>query len=82
MRDDPWNETLTEQTVTYHIEIEGRVVLVENVPARVNVETGERHFSPRNGRTVAASGVGTMSTGSCDRNPSIRVRDVDLTQPA
>ena len=46
MRDDPWNETLTEQTVTYHIEIEGRLVLVENVPARVNVETGERHYSP------------------------------------
>lgn len=40
MRDEPWNETLTEQTVTYHIEIEGRLVLVENVPARVNVETG------------------------------------------
>ena len=46
MRDEPWNETLTEQTVTYHLEIEGRLVLVENVPARVNVETGERQFSP------------------------------------
>ena len=45
-RDETWNETLIEQTVTYHIEIEGRLVLVENVPARVNVETGERHFSP------------------------------------
>ena len=46
MRDEPWNETLTEQTVTYLIEIEGRLVLVENVPARVNVGTGERHYSP------------------------------------
>ena len=45
-REEPWNETMIEQTVTYHIEMEGRVVLVENVPARVNVETGERHFSP------------------------------------
>ena len=47
-RGDPRNETLVEQTVTYHIEMEGRLVLVdgENVPARVNVETGERHFSP------------------------------------
>ena len=41
-----WNETLIEQTVTYHIEIDGRLLLVENVPARVNVETGERYFAP------------------------------------
>ena len=40
-----WNEPLVEQTVTYHIEIDGRLLLVENVPARVNVETGERYFS-------------------------------------
>ena len=41
-----WNEPLIEQTVTYHIEIGGRFLLVENVPARVNVETGERYFAP------------------------------------
>ena len=41
-----WNEPLVEQTVTYHIEIDGRLLLVENVPARVNVETGERYFAP------------------------------------
>ena len=41
-----WNETLVEQTVNYHIEIDGRHQLVENVPARVNVETGERYFAP------------------------------------
>ena len=35
-----WNEPLVEQNVTYHIEIDGRLVLIENVPARVNVETG------------------------------------------
>ena len=46
VRGDPRNEVLTEQTVTYHIEIEERLLLVENVPARVNIETGERHFSP------------------------------------
>ena len=40
-----WNETLVEQSVTYHIEIDGRLLLVENVPARVNVETGERYFA-------------------------------------
>ena len=44
--DTVWNETLIEQTVTYPIEIDGRLLLVENVPARVNVETGERYFAP------------------------------------
>ncbi len=39
-------EPLVEQKVTYHFEIDGRLVLIENVPARVNVETGERYFAP------------------------------------
>ena len=40
-----WNETLVEQSVIYHIEVDGRLLLVESVPARVNVETGERYFA-------------------------------------
>ena len=47
MSDDRrWNETLVEEKVTYHIELEGRLILVKDVPARVNFETGEKHFSP------------------------------------
>ena len=46
MPDDAvWNEPQVEQTVTYHIEIDGQLMLIENVPARVNVETGERYFA-------------------------------------
>ena len=30
----------------YSLELEGRFILVENVPARVNAETGERFFAP------------------------------------
>ena len=41
-----WNQTLVEQRVRYSIEVDGRFVIIENVPARVNVETGERYFSP------------------------------------
>ena len=41
-----WNETLVDRRVTYHVEIDGRLFVIENVPARVNVETGENHFSP------------------------------------
>ena len=40
--DTEWNEPLVEQTVTYHIEVDGRLLLIENVPARVNIEAGER----------------------------------------
>ena len=38
------NETFTDELVTYTFEVEGRFVMVENVPARVCRETGERLF--------------------------------------
>jgi len=46
MKNEVWQETLTAQKVTYSLEIDGRFVLIENVPAQVNVETGERLFAP------------------------------------
>lgn len=39
-------ELLVEQRVRYTMEIDGHIVIVENVPARVDMETGERYFSP------------------------------------
>ena len=42
-----WNEILVEQKVTYTLEMDGKFFLIENVPARVNVETGEQYFSPK-----------------------------------
>jgi YgiT-type zinc finger domain-containing protein len=39
-------ETLVEQNVTYTLEVDGRLYVIENVPARVNIETGEQYFSP------------------------------------
>ncbi|WP_124972664.1 YgiT-type zinc finger protein [Aphanothece sacrum] len=39
-------ETLIEQEVTYTLEINGKFFIMENVPARVCVETGERFFAP------------------------------------
>lgn len=41
-----WNEPLVERKVTYTLEINGKLIVVENVPARVNLETGEQLFSP------------------------------------
>lgn len=39
-------ENLFEQRVTYTLEVGGRLFVVENVPARVDQETGEQFFSP------------------------------------
>jgi YgiT-type zinc finger domain-containing protein len=41
-----WQETLVEKQVTYTLEVSGKIILIENVPARVNEETGEQFFSP------------------------------------
>lgn len=39
-------ETLIEQEVTYTLEVDGKFFMIENVPARVCLETGERFFAP------------------------------------
>ena len=41
-----YEEYLTQQKVTYTLLMNGKFYIVENVPARVNVETGEQFFSP------------------------------------
>lgn len=39
-------ERLVERRVTYTLEMDGKLFVVENVPARVNPETGEQLFAP------------------------------------
>lgn len=39
-------QRMRESTVTYTLEMEGKFFIVENVPARVDDETGEEFFSP------------------------------------
>jgi hypothetical protein len=46
MKADNWQELLVEQKVTYILEVEDKFVIIENVPARVNVETREQYFAP------------------------------------
>lgn len=41
-----WKETMIEQKVNYTLEMDGKLIVVENVPARLCLETGERFFSP------------------------------------
>ena len=39
-------ERLVERRVTYTLEHGGQFFIVENVPARVDEETGEQYFAP------------------------------------
>ena len=38
-------ETFVPEKITYTIEVDGRLMIIEHVPARVSVETGEQLFS-------------------------------------
>ena len=40
-------EKLVKQTVTYTLLKDGKFYIIEGVPARVDVETGEQFFSPQ-----------------------------------
>ena len=40
------DETMKETKVTYTLEKDGKFYIIENVPARVSVETGEQFFAP------------------------------------
>ncbi len=46
MTADNRKETFVDQNVTYTLEFEGKFIIVEHVPARVCLETGEKFFSP------------------------------------
>ncbi len=46
MNNEEWKETFEEQKVTYVLEQDGKVLIIEHVPARVCRETGERLFAP------------------------------------
>lgn len=47
MSNHQWNERLVEQTVTYTLLKDGKFYVIENVPARVDLDTGEQYFSPK-----------------------------------
>ncbi len=45
MANNNWQEPLVEKLVTYTLEIDGKIIVIKGVPARVNEETGEQLFS-------------------------------------
>jgi len=46
MNAEVWKETMVDREVTYTLEIGGKFFIVEHVPARVCLETGEQFFAP------------------------------------
>ncbi len=40
------DEQMKDQQVTYTLEKDGKFYIIENVPARVSVVTGEQFFAP------------------------------------
>jgi YgiT-type zinc finger domain-containing protein len=40
-------DTMVGRRVAYTLEMNGEFIIIENVPARVCLETGERFFSPQ-----------------------------------
>jgi len=46
MNSSPFVETMEDRKVTYTLEFDDKFYIVENVPARVCVETGEQFFAP------------------------------------
>jgi hypothetical protein len=47
MSSESRQEKLVNQEVTYTLFKDGQFYIVENVPARVDLETGEQYFSPK-----------------------------------
>ena len=39
-------ETMVDAMVTYTVEYDGQVYIVEHVPAKVSQDTGEQYFAP------------------------------------
>jgi YgiT-type zinc finger domain-containing protein len=47
-------ETMIDTTVNYSIEYQGKIYLIEQVPARVCQETGEKFFAPETVERIQA----------------------------
>jgi len=46
------DEPLVEAYVRYILDLDGKLFVFENVPARVNLNTGEQFFSPATVRRI------------------------------
>jgi len=68
-------EQFMGQKVIYVLLKDGKLYVIENVPARVNQETGEQFFSPQTatGSCLAAYYWGAAKSNSFYSNPNLRI---------
>lgn len=46
MTEENWQEEFHTTLVTYTLELNGELIMIENVPARASERTGEQFFAP------------------------------------
>lgn len=65
-------DQLVEQRVTYTLEREGKFYIVENVPARVDEETGEQFFAPSTTERLQETVLGQAEPSKVVETPVYR----------
>ena len=60
---------LVEQCVTYTLTYQGQFYIVENVPARVDLETGEQFFKPSTVERLQQTIMGKQSPSRTVETP-------------
>ena len=70
---------LVEQRVTYTLEHKGQFYVVENVPARVDEETGEQFFSPSTVERLQETVLGKQKPERIIETPVYEYARVDRT---
>jgi YgiT-type zinc finger domain-containing protein len=68
-------EKLIQRRVTYTLEHEGKFYIVENVPARVDEETGEQFFSPTTVERLQQAIFGTQEPNRVIETPVFTYAD-------
>ena len=68
-------ERLVEQRVTYTLEMGGKFCIVENVPARVDEETGEQFFAPSTVERLQEIILGQREPGKTIETPVYEYRE-------
>jgi hypothetical protein len=54
MTEDSSTEQFRDERVTYTLQVGERFLVIENVPARVSLRTGERFFAPETVERIQA----------------------------
>jgi hypothetical protein len=68
-------DKFVKRRVTYTLEHEGKFYIVENVPARINEETGEQLFSPATVESLQKTIIGHSKPRKVIKTPVYEYSD-------